>query len=289
MPEEQIYTIVYLDNFDEIHVVKSLDMELQKEEVELSPHHAQFIEACDSAGLPRNLGKQLIHAFAGGLQGGELDGHRGVLKIANDKLGAYFELSLALLSRHRWTEFYLRHWTGKTAFLATFKRSLFSGISNVFVAIERAKKGPIAPTEEVIDEIVCLMIQSPLAQGNLKAKISPEISCTDASPTGGGSATATAFKPTGNAIIVGMNTSIPTRSEGRRQYPCAVGCGGVACSVRCAIEHRERGCARDMFACPLFGERFSGPNFPLTRAVALAGIGVQPPLDLLAADDPWDY
>lgn len=69
LPEEQIYTIVYLDNFDEIHVVKTLDLELQKEGVEISPHHAQFIEACDEAGLPRNLGKQLIHAFAGGLQG----------------------------------------------------------------------------------------------------------------------------------------------------------------------------------------------------------------------------
>ena len=44
-----------------------------------------------------------------------------------------------------------------------------------------------------------------------------------------------------------------------------------------------------MFACPLVGERFSGPNFPLTKEVALAGIGVQPPLDLLVADDPWDY
>ena len=78
LPEEKIYTIVYFDNFDEIHVVKSLDMDLQKEGGELSPHHEQFIAACDDARLPRNLGKQLIHAFAGGLQAGELDGHRGV-------------------------------------------------------------------------------------------------------------------------------------------------------------------------------------------------------------------
>ena len=186
--------------------------------------------------------------------------------------------------------------------MATFKRSLFSGMANIFDAIERARKGPIGPTAEVIDEIMCLMIQSPLAQVNLKAKISPEISCTDASPTGGGSATATAFKPGPDphgpmAIFEGkchncghdFSTTTPTRSEGRKQYPCAVGCGSVSCSVRCAIEHREHGCARDMFACPLFGERFSGPNFPLTKAVALAGIGVQPPLDLLIDDDRWDY
>ena len=49
------------------------------------------------------------------------------------------------------------------------------------------------------------------------------------------------------------------------------------------------GCAHEMFACPLFGERFSGPNYPLTKAVALAGIGVQPPLDILIDDDPWDF
>ena len=302
LPEEKIFTIVYLDNFDEIHVVKSLDLELQQEGGELSPHHSQFIAACDEAGLPRNLGKQLIHAFAGGLQGGELDGTRGVLKLAADKLRCYIELSLALLSRTRWSEFYLRHWTGKTAFLATFKRSMFSGIANIFTAIELSRKGPINPTPEVIDEIMCLMIQAPLAEVNLKAVISPEISCTDASPTGGGSAIATTFKdgpePHGPlAFFDGrcqscghdFSANIPTKSEGRKQYPCSVSCGAILCSVRCSIQHRKAGCARDMFACPLFGERFSGPNYPLTKAVALAGIGVQPPLDILVDDDPWDF
>ena len=224
------------------------------------------------------------------------------LKLAGDKLRCFIELSLALLSCSRWSEFYLRHWTGKTAFMATFKGSLFSGIANIFDSIERARKGPINPTAEVIDEIMCLLLQSPLAQVSLKAKISPEISCTDASPTGGGSATATAFKsgpdPRGPMVTFegkcnncghDFSTSIPTRTDGRSKYPCPVGCGALVCSVRCTIEHREHGCARDMFACPLFGERFSGPNYPLTKAVVLAGIGVQRPLDLLVADDPWDY
>ena len=108
-------------------MVKTLDIELHREGDELSPHHSQFIAACDEAGLPRNLGKQLI----------QLDCRRGVLKLTGEKL-RYIELSLALLSRHWWSEFYLRHWTGKTASMATFKRSMFSGIANVFDAIERA-------------------------------------------------------------------------------------------------------------------------------------------------------
>ena len=142
---------------------------------------------------------------------------------------------------------------------------------------------------------MCLLVESPLAQVNLKARFDPEISCADASPTGGGSATATAFKagpdPHGKCNNCGRDFSapIPTRDEGRSKYPCPVGCGAVVCSVRCAIDNREHGCARDMFACPLLGERFSGPNYPLTKVVAMAGIGVQPPLDLLVSDDRWDY
>ena len=49
LPEEKICTIVYLDNFDEIHVVKTLDIELRREGAELSPHHSQFIAACNEA------------------------------------------------------------------------------------------------------------------------------------------------------------------------------------------------------------------------------------------------
>ena len=70
-------------------MVKTLDLELQKEGVEISPHHAQFIEASDEAGSS----------------------------------GGCFQM-----------------------------------MANIFDAIERARKGPIGPTAEVIDEIMCLMI-----------------------------------------------------------------------------------------------------------------------------------
>ena len=59
---------------------------------------------------------------------------------------------------------------------------------------------------------------------------------------------------------------------------------------RCAQSHFEVGeCPRKNFAVPRFGERFAGPNYPLTRAVALAGGAVQRPLDLEIEDNAWDY
>ena len=91
--------MVYLDNFDEMEIIKKVDLEIHKEGTGMSDYHQRFNAACDEAGLPRNESKQLIHAFAGGMQGGEFDGMRGVLKLGSDKLRNYIQLSLALLAR----------------------------------------------------------------------------------------------------------------------------------------------------------------------------------------------
>ena len=46
----------------------------------------------------------------------------------------------------------------------------------------------------MIDEVFCFMGLATQAQSELRAELSPVISCTDASPTGGGSAIAVKFK-----------------------------------------------------------------------------------------------
>ena len=48
-------------------------------------------------------------------------------------------------------------------------------------------------------------------------------------------------------------------------------------------------CPRGRWWNPVFGERFSGPNYPLTKALALQGLDIQPPLDKLVPDLPWDF
>ena len=54
-----------LYNFDEIHVVSRLSENFTKEGEVMSEYHRQFVEVCDEDGLPRNAGKQLIHAYCG--------------------------------------------------------------------------------------------------------------------------------------------------------------------------------------------------------------------------------
>lgn len=131
IPDSRSYAVVYLDNFDEIEVLRSVDAGISGDEGQMTDHHKRFIQVCEEAGLPRSESKQLIHAFTGALQGAELDGKRGILKLAPDKLRNYLRVSLALLARKSWNEFHLRHWTGNSAFMATFRRSLFAGLAKV--------------------------------------------------------------------------------------------------------------------------------------------------------------
>jgi hypothetical protein len=58
------------------------------------------------------------------------------------------------------------------------------------------------------------------------------------------------------------------------------------CGLHCITDHRDGACRRKEYIIPKFGERFAGPNAPLTRAVAkLGGIEVQQPYDLLTGDN----
>ena len=134
----------------------------------------------------------------------------------------------------------------------------------------------------------------PLAETCLSSEVSLEISCTDASPTGGGCSVATGFKD--KTLILpdpvpdenfcgscGKEMNEPTW----RTYPCPRRCGLRCCSLLCTRSHGEK-CVRQWWHTPTFGERFSGKSFPLTKAVGLKGISTQPPLDYEVAGDQWD-
>ena len=295
LPQSDTKAIVYLDNFDEIHVVKKLSEDFTKEGCEMSEYHKRFVEVCDQDGLPRNAGKQLIHAYAGGLQGGLLDGKKGVLRAAPDKLQNFLKISFALLAGKKWSEFHLRHWAGKAAFIAAFRRMLFSNMFQIFPLIEQSRCGDVLPTRDCLDEIVCVGVLSVIAQANLRAPVSEEISCTDASPTGGATAVAKKFKisylqvPDAQEDDGRCAWCEEPHEPGQVTYPCSRKCGLRACSPMCAFTHAEGNCTRKELDAPTFGERFAGQNFPLTQAVALEGIAIQPPLDIKIASYAWDY
>ena len=288
-------TVVYLDNYDELRVMRKLCSDEDGTVVQ-SEGQRKFNEVCDRLKLQRNLGKQLVMAFSGAIQGGDLDGRSGVIKVGQDKLFNFIGISLALLISSTWKEFPLRHWTGKAAFMAAFKRPLFAILQEIFESIQMSTQGDLAPSKDVIDEVIAMCTLAVVAETSLRATISPVISCTDASPTGGGSGIATHFKdkcldvmdPEEQGLTCGECPTPWSQREEQRRYPCPRACGKAFCKLGCLMGH-EDSCPRKSFYAPRFGERFSGCNCPLTKAVALAGIAVQTPLDKDYEESPWEF
>ena len=294
LPRGPVMTVVYLDNFDEIHRIKAIDEQLNSDEP--SPTHVKFNEVCDELGLPRNGAKQLIHAFSGAIQGGELDGRNGVLRLAPEKLRNFIAISLGLVCQRQVQEFQIRHWVGKAAFAATFRRPLFSILEKVFELIQRTIESPQPMTSNEIDEVLGFLVLAVHAQSELKVELSTTISCTDASPYGGGSAVAQKFKekslqvrePEEDANACGQCGKAFEGLRGR-PYVCPRKCGKKCCSVFCMTDHVGGNCSRADFFAPRFGERFSGPNFLLTKACGQQGIAVQVPMDKLVKGREWDF
>ena len=289
-------TVVYLDNYDELKVMRKLCPDDESEEAAQSEGQKNFNKVCDQLGLQRNLGKQLVRAFSGAIQGGDLDGKSGVIKVAQDKLLNFLGISMALLLSPVWKEFPLRHWTGKAAFMAAFKRPLFAILQEIFETIQLTTSGDVTPSKDVMDEVMVMATLSVVAETSLRATVSPVISCTDASPTGGGSGVATKFKDKVGEVeeleeiglTCGECATAWSEREELRKYPCPRACGKAFCTLKCLRKHEES-CNRKVFYAPRFGERFCGSNCPLTKAVALAGIAVQTPLDRNYKEAPWEF
>ena len=188
---------------------------------------------------------------------------------------------------------------GKALVVGSFKRPLLAIIREMYLQIEKAREAAVVPAKAAVDEVVCMMTLAVQSQAEIRTQVSEVVSCTDTTATGGSIARATKFRS--SDLVPAQPEEFPEECgscktsllELRKshRFPCPRMCGRQLCSLGCTIWHREDGdCLRKDFYAPVFGERFSGPNFPLTRAVAMAGIAAQRPLDLqLPGGKSWDF
>ena len=285
-PADDEFSVIYLDSFDEL---RRMDAGLAAvSEGQPSDNHLAFQETCRRLGLPLNEGKKVVAATRGALQGGEVDGRAGTFFLARDKQSQLVGLTAALLEAEKVTEFELRHWTGKVIFGMSFRRPLMSVLEAVFMDITRAEMGPVVLSPAAVDEVVAVLAMIPLMSMNLRAVLDDEVVVTDASPSGGGAAVATRFKK--DPDTVDYTGDVCLECDGQfgdwGRFPCPSSCGGVFCSLQCIHAHRSGSCVRKSYPCPKFGERFSGPNAPLSHAVAKrGGIQVQEPFDWFRGRD----
>ena len=290
LPEGGDLTVIYLDSYDQLRKFNRSCAEVL--EGVPSDRHERFLAACRELKLPLNEGKRLVATVHGALQGGELDGDLGRYGLALDKMLNILTLGSTLLAKEKWTEAEIRHFVGKATFGCCFRRPLFAVFESLFTEIQdrAANQDRAAPRPESWDEVAMVMALTPLMYTNLRARIDQEVSITDASPSGGGAATAVEFwdapctiarDPT---VCAQCGADVPEHD----QYPCPAICGATLCSLSCVLTHREGAevCPRSSWRIPKFGERFAGRRAPLSHAMAMLGkVEVQPPFDWYFGDD----
>ena len=108
-------------------------------------------------------------------------------------------------------------------------------------------------TPSVMDEVVSFLVLAPQCQSDLRAQVSSTVSCTDASPYGGGAAVAERFKTKSLEVPkkvserpeCGACGRVLRDGDGRRAYPCALRCGERLCSAVCLVAHsNQQRCGR---------------------------------------------
>lgn len=293
MPDTDDFTVIYLDSYDELRKLDAQCAEVL--EGKPSARHIRFQEVCQEKGLPLNQAKRLVGATRGTLQGGLMDGKKGWYKLAPDKQVDLISLCLSLVTAPKWREFQLRHVIGKATFGMCFRRPLLSIFQEIFVDLQKLTQDEeVTPGRGAIDELIMVVAMVPFMGSCLRVSLDKEITCSDASPTGGGAAVSDRFMPEPLTVdhAGGECWWCERVFRSEQRYPCPSQCGAVLCSLECIWEHRKhpirhnRGCPRKTWGLPKFGERFSGAHAPLSHAVAQMGhIEVQRPFDLLRGSD----
>ena len=175
---------IYLDDTTIIEQVeKAVAAELEGK----IPEEQQRLRAAyEWLGIPRNTTKALERQKEAERLGALIDGETGVLRTTSKRnldlmgLGSWIR---SLMSCPRKA---LQVYAGKAVHILQFRRCLFSVMDVIFTEISKGGE-TVRVTKGLADEMLLLEGLLPLAQTNLKAKINPVVTCSDACESGGGS------------------------------------------------------------------------------------------------------
>ena len=279
--------LLYLDSVDQLRIVSKTMAQVIKGEA--SAEHKRFTAACQKKGLPTNASKMLAGALAGSLQGGELRSEDGIFTLQLDKMRMNVAMGLYLLGQQEWKQQEVAGVIGRVVFAAAFRRPILAALEDVFLEFREPKGKPVAQSDRVFDEIASMCGLLPMAFTNVRAPVHGTLHATDASPTGAGSCVAHQLKrergvPNPEQIICSCcREEMVEMIASGEDFECPYGCGGRLCSVACFQWHKEE-CSCNLKEVPLFSERWSGPSFPLTRAVLREGMDVATPYDRQAGE-----
>ena len=179
---------IYLDNFDQLEV---LDKDLA-ETIKGTPS-SQILalrQTYETMEVPRHPKKAVARSLRAEVQGALVLGDKGIALPKPQKLLQYMRLAMELLVRGECTLRELQVVCGGFVYFTGFRRPLLCALNCVWRFMEDLKHHPpvvrLTLPDAIVTELVRFLCLTPLAQLSFTSSIAKEVTCSDASMTGGG-------------------------------------------------------------------------------------------------------
>ena len=186
-PNGELLWRVYLDNYDLLEKVEATKM-VEIEGTLAAPVLA-LREQYEVWGVPRNVKKAAERKVLAEVQGAMVDGERGIAFPRESKLLKYVGAALRLCSQRYVSQRQMQVVCGGLVYMAMFRRPLLGGLNAVWRQIEDFNSSKVFHSSlwsEARFEILRFICLMPLARLDFRLGMHPQITCSDASSSGGG-------------------------------------------------------------------------------------------------------
>lgn len=145
----------------------------------------QLRKAYEWWGIPTNRDKAIERARQAERLGAVLDGEKGLLRVTTKRSLELMSLGAWLRMKGKIAKVGLQIYAGKAVHILQFRRCLFSVMQEIFRGIAQNPVEVRANTA-LYDEMMVMECLLPAVVTDLRAKIDPVVTVSDASETGGG-------------------------------------------------------------------------------------------------------
>ena len=195
---------VYLDNYDLLEKVEATQV------TSLSGTLAAPVLALRNQyevwDVPRNTKKSVVRSTVAEVQGAIIDGESGIAFPKEGKLLKYLTAGLKLCSQQWVTQRQLQVVCGGLVYMAMFRRPLLGSLNAVWRMIESFSECSQHHQKlwpECRFEIVRFISMLPLARMDFRQGVHPQVTCSDASTSGGGVCASTSLTAFGASVSRG--------------------------------------------------------------------------------------
>jgi len=194
---------IYLDNYDLLEKVQALGI---NQEGTLSPSVLALRNEYERWEVPRNIKKSVSRGLKAEVQGAQVDGEEGVAYPRESKMLKYLGAALALVQQSCVSQKQLQVVCGGLVYFSMFRRPLLGCLNSIWGFIESFNQGPAGkrpfPNQCKL-ELLRLLALIPLARLDFRTPFHDQVTCSDASSSGGGICASQALTQWGNTVLQG--------------------------------------------------------------------------------------